>query len=232
LISAMIGLPGTFFYYIFYYAGTDILPASQAFIVNYLWPIMSIVFACILLKEKMTIRKGIAIALSFLGVVLVAGSDLLQLEKNTLLGGAFCVLGAVSYGLFTALNQKFHYDKYNTMMVSYFAAAFLTTVMNAFNSDLFMPTPVQMLGFAWNGIFTMAIANLTWILALACGKTAKISNLAYITPFLSLVWTSLILKEELHVRSILGLLIIVTGIFIQLKENRKTTNVVSSAEER
>ena len=32
LITALIGLPGTFFYYVFYYAGTDMMPASQAFI--------------------------------------------------------------------------------------------------------------------------------------------------------------------------------------------------------
>ena len=66
LISALIGLPGTFFYYVFYYAGTGIMAtASQAFIINYLWPIMSVVFACILLGEKMTVRKVVAIAMSF-----------------------------------------------------------------------------------------------------------------------------------------------------------------------
>ena len=31
LIMAAIGIPGTLLYYIFYYAGADILPASQAF---------------------------------------------------------------------------------------------------------------------------------------------------------------------------------------------------------
>ncbi|MBR3942108.1 MAG: DMT family transporter, partial [Clostridia bacterium] len=49
LKMASIGLPGTLFYYIFFYAGTDLMPASQAFIVNYLWPIMSVVCACIIL---------------------------------------------------------------------------------------------------------------------------------------------------------------------------------------
>ena len=53
----LIGLPGTFFYYVFLYLGTDRMLASQAFIINYLWPIMSVVFACVLLKEKLTGRK-------------------------------------------------------------------------------------------------------------------------------------------------------------------------------
>lgn len=67
----------------------------------------------------------------------------------------------------------------------------------------------------------MAIANTVWIIALQSGDTAKISNLAYITPFLSLLWTALILKEELHLRFVIGLVVIVLGILIQQKDRQK-----------
>ena len=52
VIMVLIGFPGTFLYYAFYYAGSEFLSASQAFIINYLWPIMSVLFACIILKER------------------------------------------------------------------------------------------------------------------------------------------------------------------------------------
>ena len=106
LIMTAIGIPSTIFYYMFYYAGTDILPASQAFIINYLWPIMSVVFACIILREKFTLKKFIAILISFLGVLVVVGGDVNNLNNQMLVGALYCVLGAISYGLFTALNQK------------------------------------------------------------------------------------------------------------------------------
>lgn len=51
------GILGTFLYNLFLYLGINTLQASQAFIINYLWPIMTVVFACIILKEKMTIKK-------------------------------------------------------------------------------------------------------------------------------------------------------------------------------
>ncbi len=222
------GFPGTFLYYVFYYAGADLMSASQAFIVNYMWPIMSVVFACIILKEKMTMRKGLAIAVSFLGVGIVTGADLVNLNHNTIMGALLCLMGAVSYGLFTSLNRKIHYDKGVSMMFNYFVTFFMTSIINFVNDDLFVPTLTQLPGFAWNGIFTMGIANTLWILALENGTTAKISNLAYITPFLSLVWTSLILKEEISVNSIIGLVVIVLGIFIQLKE--KNNNKVMSVK--
>ena len=79
---------------------------------------------------------------------------------------------------------------------------------------------LQLLGFAWNGVFVMATATVTWAIALKLGGTAKVSNLAYITPFLSLVWTRLVLGEPIKLLSVAGLVVIVVGIFIQLKDNK------------
>lgn len=220
LISVLVGMPSTFFYYVFYYAGADLLPASQAFIINYLWPVMSIVFACVILKEKITLKKVIAVLISFCGVAIVVSGDIMNFNTNMLLGAIFCMLGAVSYGIFTALSQKVDYDKSNTNMLSYFASFILTSVINFVNGDLFLPGGFELCGFIWNAVFTMAIANTVWVCALSKGNTAKISNLAYITPFLSLVWTSLILKETLTLSSVAGLVVIVLGIVIQLKEKK------------
>ena len=220
LITVLIGLPGTFFYYLFYYTGTSMMLASQAFIVNYLWPIMSVIFACILLKEKMTARKTLAILLSFAGVIVVTGKDILHFDKTTLLGALFCILGAVSYGVYTALNQKTHYDKRISTMFFYFTSFSLTLIINLLSGGFPAFRIIEILGFAWNGIFTMALAGTCWMLALESGKTAKISNLAYITPFLSLIWTAIFLKEEISPLSVIGLAVIVLGIFIQATDKK------------
>lgn len=211
-----IGLTGTFFYYLLLYTGMDMMMASQALIINYLWPIMSVVFACLLLKEKMTVRKGIAIVMSFLGVIIVVGRDLTHFNSSTLLGAGCCILAAMSYGVFTALNQKSGYDKRVSMMIFSLVTFVLTGIILVVTDSVPRLDLVQTLGMAYNGIFNLAIATTTWALALESGKTAKISNLAYITPFLSLVWTAIFLKEPISIYSILGLVVIVLGIFIQL----------------
>ncbi len=221
-VMIAIGIPGTLFYYMFYYAGTDILPASQAFIINYLWPIMSVLFACIILKEKLTFKKVIAIIISFVGVGVVIGGSIGNFNGEMLTGALFCILGAVSYGIFTALNQKMNYNKSMTLMSSYLTTFVITTVINLINSDMFIPSAVQMAGFLWNGIFTVAIANTLWVVALEKGNTAKVSNLACITPFLSLIWTFLFLDEQIKLNSIAGLIIIIGGILIQLKDKKQS----------
>lgn len=229
LLMAAIGTPGTFFYYVFYYAGTDLMPASQAFIINYLWPIMSVVFACIILKERLTVKKVFAILVSFIGVTVVIGDALKALDQKTLMGAGFCVLGAVSYGVFTALSQKMQYDKMMTQMVSYFVTFCVTTAINLCSNALFLPRIDQMAGFLWNGIFTVALANIIWVMALEKGGTAKISNLAYITPFLSSLWTWVFLNDPLTANSFIGLAIIMLGILIQLLDKKKPETVAQKA---
>ena len=216
LLSAAIGLPGTFFYYVFYYFGASQLPASQAFIINYLWPIMSLVFATIILKEKLTLRNGFAIGISFLGIITIMIGETGNQASSFWIGAVSCILGAVSYGIFTALNKKYTYEKSLSMMINYLVTFVLTTIINAIGNKLFLPNMLQSLGIAWNGIFTMAIASTLWILALSGEATGKISNLADITPFLSLVWAAIFLEEKLSSNSFIGLVIIVLGIVIQL----------------
>jgi len=218
----IIGLLGIFLYHLFLYLGIDMMEASQAFIINYLWPMMAVIFACFILKEKMTLKKAVAILLSFVGVIIVTSNGgLLRVEKNTLKGAIYCVLAAASYGLFTVLNKKKTYNKYLSMMLYYFYAFIISLIYVLITRDSFTLSLAQSAGMLWNGIFMTAIPFTTWALALEKGDTAKISNLAYITPFLSLVWTSLILKEKLNPYSILGLVIIVLGILIQIKKEPK-----------
>ncbi len=221
IVMILIGLPGVLVYNLLYYFGAARLPASQAFIINYLWPIMSVIFACILLREKLTARKIVAIFLSFLGVVIVAGADISSLNSSMIIGAVFIFFAAVSYGLFTGLNQKFRYDKNISQMFVYFATFIITSLICVLSGDVAPMGIFECVGFAWNGVFVMGVATTSWAIALESGNTAKISNLAYITPFASLIWTSLFLKEKISIFSVLGLVVIVAGILIQLKDKKK-----------
>jgi drug/metabolite transporter (DMT)-like permease len=154
--------------------------------------------------------------LSFSGVVIAIGKDLIFFDSNTLIGVLCCVLGAVSYGLFTALTRKSGYDMTVSLMLSYFATFLITGVMMLISGDLPSVDWKQMLGFVWNGAVANGLANVIWMLALNAKDTAKISSLAYITPFLSLIWTAIFLGEKITVLSVVGLVVIVSGVLIPL----------------
>ena len=222
LIIFALGVIGIFLYDLFFYLGINAMQASQAFIINYLWPIMTVLFACIILKEKFTIRKIIAIIISFIGVIIVSSNgNLLSIEKSSLMGTIYCLLAALLYGLFSVLNKKQNYNKYTSMMLFYFNSTIISLIYVIATKRFFVPELSQTLGLLWIGMFTSAIAYTSWALALAKGDTARISNIAYLTPFISLVWTGIVLKEKISFYSVLGLVIIVLGIFIQMKNKKE-----------
>ena len=221
LIIFSLGLIGIFLYDLFFYLGINAMQASQAFIINYLWPIMTVLFACIILKEKFTLRKIIAIIISFIGVIIVSSNgNIFNIDKSSIMGTVYCMLAAILYGLFSVLNKKQNYNKYTSMMLFYLGSFIISLIYVLTSKKTFMPELNQLLGMLWIGIFTSAIAYTSWALALAKGDTARISNIAYLTPFISLIWTGIVLKEKISLYSVLGLVIIVLGIFIQMKNKK------------
>lgn len=219
LITAGVGLLGTFFYNMFLVFGIGRLLASQAMIINYLWPMMAVVAGCVILKEKMTLRKGIAVAMSFLGVVIVTSNgSLLGFTGGNLLGALMCVLAAVSYGLFVVLNKRLPYESSVSMMLYYIVSTLVAVTCVLISGNLPVLSGIQSLGLLWIGLGDYAIAYVSWALAMKAGQTAKIANLAYITPFLSLVVAHFALGDPITVWSVGGLLVIIAGIFLQMKE--------------
>lgn len=213
---AGLGFLGLFLYSFLYYYGIGVLTSQEACILNYLWPIMLMVFSCVILKESITVRKVAAMISSFLGIVILTTGSGGAAGGGRIAGIAACIIGAACYGLFSVLNKKADMDQNLTMMVIW-----LTTAVCSFAAGLPTGTwiPVrgfQWLGLIWLGVVVDAVAYLLWALSLkGVENTAKIANLAYLTPFLSVVISAVFLKERMHVTAVFALILIVGGILIQ-----------------
>jgi drug/metabolite transporter (DMT)-like permease len=188
-------------------------------IINYLWPMMAVVAGCILMKEKMTVRKVIAVGMSFAGVAIVTSNgSLSSFSESSLTGTLCCALAAVSYGLFVALNKRLSYAPMVNMMLYYAQSAILAFAVVLLRGGMPAMNGVELLGFLWIGVGCHAIAYVSWALAMKYGDTAKVANLAYITPFLAMVVAHFVLGDPITLWSVGGLAVIVAGIFLQMKE--------------
>ena len=68
----------------------------------------------------------------------------------------------------------------------------------------------------------MGITFVTWLKALQLSRTtAQVSNLVYAAPFLSLFLIHFIVGEEILPSTVLGLVLIVTGVIVQQCASRK-----------
>lgn len=217
------GFVGLFLYYAFYYYGIRVMTAQDACIINYLWPLMIVVFSVFILKEKMNVKKLLAVLLSFAGVVMVATKgNIANIDMTNLKGILSCVAAAVCYGLFSVYNKKKAYDQNVGMMFFFGVAALASGVVSILTEEIQTLNRIQLAGSLWIGVFVNAIAYLAWGIALNNGETAKISNLAYITPFLSMLVSFVLLEEPLSLWSFGGLVLIVAGIFIQMNPGQKS----------
>jgi len=216
------GFIGIFCYSFFLFTALFYLPAQEAFIINYLWPIMIVIFAIIILKEKLTIKKVIAMALSFIGIIIVVTKgNISSIDLSNPLGIALAISAAVCYGLFSVLVKKHKYDETVSMMLYHITGFLIAFVAVKSFSNIPDLNVFQTLGLAWLGGLTSGIGYVTWAIALKSGDTAKIANLAFITPFLSLIYIYVILGEKISIYSFVGLVIIVAGILIQSRNKEK-----------
>lgn len=213
---AWTGFLGVFLYPFFFFGALKLLPAQEAFIINYLWPIMVVVFAIFILKEKITMKKILGIIFSFFGIViLITKGDFLTMEFSSILGVMSAVAGAIVYGLFSVIGKRQNYDKFISMMFFYFFSVFYALIAVLIFSEIPYISVYQLLGLMWLGFFTSGLGVAFWFLALKYGDTIKISNIIFITPFLSLVYIYFLIGEKILASSFIGLVVIVIGILIQ-----------------
>jgi drug/metabolite transporter (DMT)-like permease len=77
-------------------------------------------------------------------------------------------------------------------------------------------TPAGIAGAVYVGLFEMGITFVLWLKALKLSRTtAQVSNLIYMSPFVSLVLIHFVVGERILLTTLIGLIFIITGIVIQ-----------------
>lgn len=214
-----LGFVGMFLYALFYFYGIGHITARDACIINYLWPVMIVLFSRLILKEPLTPRKLVAIGTSFLGVVILSLGNSGDAGDAFLPGAAACLCAAVCYGIFAVGNKKYAMDQTVTMTVVWGSTTVLTFVVSLIFEDWVSVSPAQIGGLLWMGIPVNAIAYFAWAVAInGTTNSAKVANLAYLTPFLSMVISAVVLHERITWAALVALVFIIGGILLQSGE--------------
>lgn len=213
----IMGFLGVFLYTFCLFEAINYLSAHEAFILNYLWPILVVVFSAIFFKEAFTAKKLLGILFSFGGVLLLFTKGNIQtITLDNLTGTIYALIGAIAYALYSVIGKYQKYDKYVSTMFNYLFAAFFTVpfLFTSFHLPSF--SILEWSALLWLGVFANGFAFVFWFQALQYGDTSHVTNLVYFTPFLSLIYSYFILREEVMMTSFVGLFLIIFGIFIQL----------------
>jgi drug/metabolite transporter (DMT)-like permease len=221
LWSAGLGLLNPFLYYVILFRAYSLLLAQEAQPINFVWPLMLVLLSIPLLHQHIKLASILAIFISFAGVVIIAirptrPGDILAFHFTNA-PGVFLALGStIVWALFWIYNTKDRRDAAVRLFVNFlFASAYILGLLLVFHKGQNY-TWEGLLGGIYIGLFDMGITFLLWLMALKSAKTtAHVVNLIYLVPFLSLLCIALIVGETILPSTIIGLVLIVTGIVVQ-----------------
>ena len=232
LHSALLGLLNPFLYYVVLLKAYSLLRAQEAMTLNYTWSIMLVLLSIPLLRQKIGPRSILAIIIGFFGVVIVAAKgDLTSLKFSNPFGVCLALSSSLIWALFWLYNVRDKRDEVAKLFLNFaFGFVFILIAM-LLSSRMVVPEIRGLLGVTYVGLFEMGVTFVLWFMALKLSRTtAKVSNLIFIAPFMSLIWIRIVVKEEISPSTIVGLVFIVVGIILQQYSSRTRRGGSSATE--
>lgn len=215
--SLLLGLLNPFLYYVVLFRAYDRLPGQMAQPLNYTWALAIALLSVPLLKQKIGPSSLIAILLSLFGVLVISTQGkLASMRIEEPLGVGLAVGSSVIWALFWVLNLRDTRDATVKLFLSFCAGALLSAIWCGATGQLAPPPLAGALGAVYVGLFEMGLTFLIWMEALRRSRTtAAVSNLIFLSPFVSLFLLHLFAGEALVPASFAGLACIVAGILLQ-----------------
>jgi drug/metabolite transporter (DMT)-like permease len=215
------GFLNPYLYYVILFTAYSRLRAQEAQSLNYTWALVLPLFSMILCGERFRRKDLVALLISFTGVLLISTKGrILSLDFSDPIGTSLALGSSIIWALYWIVSLKD--TRTNTVKLFYnFYVGTLFIMLHViigrislFHAD-FILGPASLLA-VWIGIFEMGLTFILWLKALQLTKnTAAISNLIFLSPFLSMFLISGILKESIHMATIIGLVLIVGSNLLQ-----------------
>ncbi len=221
--SLFLGAFNPVFYYLVLFKAYSLLPAQLAQPLNMVWPIVLTLLSVPLLGQKIGKWSIAGLFVSFAGVVFISSQGGLGGFQNTSLTGVLLALGSsVFWSLYWILNVRDNRDGVVKLFLNFLFGLLLLSVVMFLFSDFKIQPGTGLYAAIYVGIFEVGITYVFWMKAMQLStNNAKIGNMVFLTPFLSLIFIRFILNETLFVTTFIGLGFIVAGIFLQKLDRKR-----------
>ena len=217
LQSLALGFLNPFLYYLVLFKAYDLLPAQEAQPLNYTWAITLALLSIPLLGQKIGLKDIVAAFVSYSGVLVISThGDVFGFGFSDPVGVALALCSTIIWALYWIYNTKDERDPVAGLFLNFVSGLpFILTFCLLF-SEIRVTSPYGLLGAVYVGIFEMGITFVFWLSALKLSEnTAKVGNLIFISPFLSLVFIHLLVGEDILASTFIGLVLIISGILVQ-----------------
>ncbi|TVP44890.1 MAG: DMT family transporter [Halomonas sp.] len=218
--AAWAGLMNPVAYYLVLFAAYDRLPGQEAMALNYTWALAMAYLAVPLLGQRLTRMDIVAGLVAYAGVwVIATRGAVLNVSFADPVGVILALASTLLWALYWLLNARDPRPPLVGQWQNFSVGLPVLTI-------LLLCGP----GFQWHGwaafgagvyvgLFEMGLAFILWQLAVhKVSRTAKVSNLIFLSPPVSLMLLFLVVGEPILPSTLAGLVLILLGLGLQQRQ--------------
>ena len=229
-LSLVLGAINPSLYYLILLSAYDLLPAQIVQPINYTWAIVLSILSIPVLGHRFTRRDGVATLLAYTGVLVISGVGSARAADINGLGLALTLISTLVWPIYWLVCTRDSRQPTVAIFQNFVFALPITSAMFVLLSPEAVWNLKSLATGVYIGVFEMGIAFVFWSLALKkASRASLVSNLIFISPFLSLVFIHHVLGESIASSTLIGLAVIIAGLLIQSTQNTVSVKNTESA---
>ncbi|WP_414472998.1 DMT family transporter [Microvirga sp. M2] len=182
-----LGIGGLFGYHALYFAALRLAPPAEAGLINYLWPLLIVLFSSLLPGEHLRRAHVAGALLGFAGViVLIAGRGAFDARTEFLPGYLCSFVAAFVWGSYSVLSRRFGQVPTDAVAGFCLLTSLLSWICHfAFETTFWPQTATQWLAVLALGLGPVGAAFYVWDIGMKRGDIRLLGVASYATPVLS-----------------------------------------------
>ncbi|MCU5461337.1 DMT family transporter [Bacillus cereus] len=223
LSFAWIGFIGYFISITCQFIGTKLSDAHTGSLVTSATPAFMVIFAALILKEKLTTRRLFSTIIATIGVIIVIGWDI---EIGSYFIGTIILVGAAITWALLSIYVKIASARFSSLVITTYAIFFSLFFITPFMIWEFQSNPIEhmnmyvVLGVLYLGIISTAGAFFLWNKGLELMDASIGSLFFFFQPIVGSLLGWLLLNETLNSNFFIGGILIVCSVFITTFEKK------------
>jgi drug/metabolite transporter (DMT)-like permease len=186
-VAWMVGVGGLFGYHALYFLALRSAPPAEAGLLNYLWPLLIVLFSSLLPGERLLPHHIVGALLGLAGTVLLfAGGSSGGLAPGQIPGLVAAFVAAFVWAAYSVLSRKLKSVPTDAVAGFCLATALLAALVHGLVEVTVWPqTSAQWLAIAALGVGPVGAAFYAWDIGMKRGDIRVLGAASYATPLLS-----------------------------------------------
>ncbi|MEA2921957.1 MAG: hypothetical protein QOF07_1920 [Bradyrhizobium sp.] len=186
-LAWIVGVGGLFGYHALYFLALRFAPPAEAGLLNYLWPLLIVMFSALLPGERLAVHHVVGAMLGLAGTVLLfAGHSGGGFTPDQVPGLIAAFVAAFVWAAYSVMSRRLKSVPTDAVAGFCLATALLAAAVHGLVETTVWPdTPAQWLAIAALGIGPVGAAFYAWDIGMKRGDIRVLGAASYATPLLS-----------------------------------------------